>query len=86
MRRADNFTAICDPIVYTMWDPHYLTSLYAPTTCHEDSFTSLFTSLPLNGLQSLHSPCQSAERRLCTFDAKTARNRRLERLKRRDEP
>jgi hypothetical protein len=26
-RRADNLTAICEPIVYTMWDPQRLTTL-----------------------------------------------------------
>jgi hypothetical protein len=24
---ADNLTAICEPIVYTMWDPQHLTAL-----------------------------------------------------------
>jgi hypothetical protein len=27
MRKADNTTAICVPIVYTMWDPPHLTTL-----------------------------------------------------------
>jgi hypothetical protein len=34
VRKADNFTAICEPIVYTMWDPEHLT-----TACYGDSFT-----------------------------------------------
>jgi hypothetical protein len=25
--RADNLTAICEPIVYTVWDPEHLTTL-----------------------------------------------------------
>jgi hypothetical protein len=24
VRRADNLTAVCEPIVYTMWDPYIL--------------------------------------------------------------
>jgi hypothetical protein len=39
VRRADNLTAICEPIVYTMWDPQHLTTLQASTACYEDSFT-----------------------------------------------
>jgi hypothetical protein len=27
VRRADNLTAIYEPIVYTMWDPKHLTTL-----------------------------------------------------------
>jgi hypothetical protein len=26
-RRADNLAATCEPIVYTMWNPSYLTTL-----------------------------------------------------------
>jgi hypothetical protein len=37
MRRADNLTAIWEPIVYTMWDPQQLTTLKAPTACYEES-------------------------------------------------
>jgi hypothetical protein len=25
--KSDNFTAICEPTVYTMWDPQYPTTL-----------------------------------------------------------
>jgi hypothetical protein len=38
-RKADNLTAICEPIVYTMWDPRRLTPLYTSTACYRDSFT-----------------------------------------------
>jgi hypothetical protein len=31
--KADNLTAICVPIVYTMWDPQQLTILIASTAC-----------------------------------------------------
>jgi hypothetical protein len=27
VHRADNLTAICEPFVYTMWDPQHLTTL-----------------------------------------------------------
>jgi hypothetical protein len=31
VRKADNLTVIYEPIVWTMWDPQYLTTLYRPT-------------------------------------------------------
>jgi hypothetical protein len=39
MLNADFLTAICEPNVYTMWDPQHLTALYASTACYGDSFT-----------------------------------------------
>jgi hypothetical protein len=30
-RRADNLTAICEPIVYKMWEPQHLTTLWVST-------------------------------------------------------
>jgi hypothetical protein len=42
---ADNLTAICEPIVYKMWEPEHLTTLWASTACYRDSFTLLFTHL-----------------------------------------
>jgi hypothetical protein len=38
-RKADNFTAICEPAVYKMWEPRRLTNLWASTACYRDSFT-----------------------------------------------
>jgi hypothetical protein len=38
-READNLTAICEPIVWTMWDPQHLTILQACTASYKDSFT-----------------------------------------------
>jgi hypothetical protein len=29
--KADNLTAMCEPIVYKMWEPRRLTSLLTPT-------------------------------------------------------
>jgi hypothetical protein len=31
VRKADNLAAICEPIVYTMWNPQHLTTLQAST-------------------------------------------------------
>jgi hypothetical protein len=36
--KADNLTAICEPIVKEMWEPRRLTTLWAFTTCYRDSF------------------------------------------------
>jgi hypothetical protein len=41
-RKADNFTAICEPNVYEMWEPRPLTTLWAFTACYRDSFALLF--------------------------------------------
>jgi hypothetical protein len=38
-READNLIAICEPIVYKMWEPRDLTTLRAFTTYYRDSFT-----------------------------------------------
>jgi hypothetical protein len=38
-RKADNLTAICKPIVYKMWKPRRLTTLWASKACYKDSFT-----------------------------------------------
>jgi hypothetical protein len=39
-RKADNLTAICEPIVYKMWQPERPTTLWTATACYRDSFTS----------------------------------------------
>jgi hypothetical protein len=36
---ADNFAAICEPIVCTMWDAHHLATVWASTACYGNSFT-----------------------------------------------
>jgi hypothetical protein len=41
VRKADNFTAICEPIVWKMWESRRLTILWASTACYRDSFTFL---------------------------------------------
>jgi hypothetical protein len=40
-RKADSLTAICEPIVYKMWEPQRLTNLWAFTACYRDSFLYL---------------------------------------------
>jgi hypothetical protein len=46
--KADDLTAICEPIVYKMWQPRRLTTLWAFTACYRDSFTFyLFTCLKM---------------------------------------
>jgi hypothetical protein len=37
-RKADNLTAICEPIVEKMWEPRRLTTLWASTACYRESF------------------------------------------------
>jgi hypothetical protein len=42
-RRANNFTAICEPIVvYKIWEPRILTSLWTSMACYMDTFTLFF--------------------------------------------
>jgi hypothetical protein len=43
--KADNLTAICEPIVQKMWEPRHLTTLWASTACCRDSFTFLFIAI-----------------------------------------
>jgi hypothetical protein len=38
-RGADNLTAVCELIVWKMWDPRRLTTLWAFTACYRDRFT-----------------------------------------------
>jgi hypothetical protein len=38
-RKADNLTAICESIVYKVWEPRRLTTLWASTACYRDSCT-----------------------------------------------
>jgi hypothetical protein len=35
--KANNLTAICEPIVYKIWEPRCLTTLWASTTSYLDS-------------------------------------------------
>jgi hypothetical protein len=38
-RGADNLTAVCEPIVYRMWEPRRFTTLWVFMACYRDSFT-----------------------------------------------
>jgi hypothetical protein len=38
--KADNLTAICEPIVYRMWESRHFTTLWAFTACYRSSFTN----------------------------------------------
>jgi hypothetical protein len=62
---ADNLTAICDPIVYKMWEPRHLTTLWASTASYRDSFTFFtFLTCMYNTLMSIFAfniPRQSAD-------------------------
>jgi hypothetical protein len=51
-RGADILTAICELIVYKMWEPRLLTTLWASTACYRDSF-----NLPLPLLLDLILRC-----------------------------
>jgi hypothetical protein len=37
-RKADNLTAICEPIVWKMWEPRRHTTLWATAACYRDKF------------------------------------------------
>jgi hypothetical protein len=37
--KADNFTHICEPIFYEMWEPRRLAILWASTAHYKDSFS-----------------------------------------------
>jgi hypothetical protein len=42
-RKADNLTAICEPILEKMWESRPLTPLWAFMACYRDSFTFTFS-------------------------------------------
>jgi hypothetical protein len=46
VRKADDLSAICEPIVYTMWDPRHLRTLQASAACYGDSFTLHVETVP----------------------------------------
>jgi hypothetical protein len=37
--KDDNLTAICEPIIYKMWELRRLTNLCVSEACYRDSFT-----------------------------------------------
>jgi hypothetical protein len=38
-RRADNPAVFYEPIIYEMWEPEHLTTLWASTACYRDTLT-----------------------------------------------
>jgi hypothetical protein len=52
-RKADNFAAICEPIVYKMWEPRHVTTLWALMASYRDNFTSF---LPIEMTSQLLRP------------------------------
>jgi hypothetical protein len=49
-RKAGNLTIIYESIIYRVWEPRRLTTLWATDACYRDSFTILFS---FNSLTSL---------------------------------
>jgi hypothetical protein len=37
-RKADNLTAICEPIVYKMWEPQHLITLWVSPARYRDTY------------------------------------------------
>jgi hypothetical protein len=46
--KTDIFTAICEPVVYKMWEPQHLTTLWASTASYKDSFTFFYVTVSYN--------------------------------------
>jgi hypothetical protein len=36
VRGADNINAVCEPIVYIVWDPQHIATLKASKACYRD--------------------------------------------------
>jgi hypothetical protein len=47
--KADNLTAICEPIVKKMWEARRLANLWASAACYRDSFTFFIIYISENG-------------------------------------
>jgi hypothetical protein len=56
-READNLTAICEPIVWKMWEPRRLTTLWVFTACYL-FICSKLGKFPMGTVQAI---------RLCSF-------------------
>jgi hypothetical protein len=54
--KADNLTAICEPIVKKMWEPRRLTALWATTACYRDSFTFIIIIIIIIIMYFIFSP------------------------------
>jgi hypothetical protein len=49
-RKANFLTAVCEPIVYKMWESRRLTTVWASTACYRDSFTFFLNAFYLRFL------------------------------------
>jgi hypothetical protein len=51
-------SAICEPIVYEMWEPRRLTTLWTFMTCYRDSFTFFASTMAgkIDYIQNRYSP------------------------------
>jgi hypothetical protein len=62
--KADNLIAICEPIVYKMWEPQRLTTLWAYTACYRDNFSLELTVKISDKKLSLNKPQDAENSRL----------------------
>jgi hypothetical protein len=65
--KADILTAICDPIVYKMWELRRLTNLWACRACYRDSFTFYFFYL-CSGIDKYSMSCHMGLSAGCSKD------------------
>jgi hypothetical protein len=59
---ADNFTAVCEPVVSKIWVLRHLTTLWASTICYRGRFNFFFTPIKLGAfihvkIFSVCDPC-----------------------------
>jgi hypothetical protein len=52
-RKAENPTAICEPILTKMWEPQSLTKLWASRACYRNIFTFFFLTLYILNADSI---------------------------------
>jgi hypothetical protein len=80
-RKADNLTAICEPIVKkNVWEPRRLTTLWVSTACYRDRFTifpfhSTIYSLHNNVINQTACKKEETEERTTIVRTKTTRIR-----------
>jgi hypothetical protein len=71
-RKPDNFTAICEPIVYKMWEPRRLTTLWAFRACYRDSVTFfMWNSKQTAFFNHIHGKQESQPTKYTSGKAKT---------------
>jgi hypothetical protein len=50
--KADSLTAICEPIVWKMWEPRRLTTLWATMACYRGTFIYIYITYLLMELSA----------------------------------